>query len=209
MRVRGLTHTVLSFSIGVGALVLGLSCAGTSPDVEQQFKRYAEASASHDLETLEALTANNIVWQLGPYRLEGKEAALGPNEYDRGTGTTLEFRNITIDGNVVEFELIERSGVISAVGMTELRHYTRFTFENGLVVRKEPGAKEPPAEYSMAEFTRRMSPLRRWIRETHPEAIPKLLDADGTFVFSRDSGALMLLLTREWVAAGAPGRLTK
>jgi hypothetical protein len=36
----------------------------------------------------------------------------------------------------------------------------------------------------------------------------ELLDAYGAFVFSRESGALMLRLTREWVAAGAPGRLT-
>lgn len=120
----------------------------------------------------------------------------------------LEFRDIRIDGDLVECELIEKSEVIRAVGMTELRHYPRYAFENGLVVRKGPSPKEPPAEYSMAEFNRRMVPLRRWIRETHPEAIPKLLGADGAFAFSQESGALMLLLTREWVAAGAPGRLT-
>ena len=80
-------------------------------------------------------------------------------------------------------------------------------FENGLVVRKSSGWREPPAAYSMAEFNRRMAPLRKWIRETHPEALSKLLDADGNFVFSQDNGALMLRLTRAWVAAGAPGRL--
>lgn len=159
MRLLRLVQTIRSQLVTVGVVFFVWSCAGTSPDVAQLFKRYAEASASHDLETLEALTADKIVWQLGPYRLEGKKAALGPNAYDRGMGTTLIFRDIRFDGAVVEFELVERSELIQAIGMTELRHYVRFTFENGLVVRKEPSPREPPAEYSMAEFSRRMVPL--------------------------------------------------
>jgi hypothetical protein len=179
--------------------------ANRQPGVARQFERYAEASASHDLETLAALTDDDIVWQLGPYSLEGKEAALGPHA---GLENTLTFHDVRVDGNVVEYELIERNETIRAIGMIEVRHYSRFTFENGLVVRKEPSAKEALAEYSMAEFDRRTAPLREWIRDTHPEATSELLDADGAFVFSQESGAFMLRLTREWVAAGTPGRLT-
>jgi predicted esterase len=176
-------------------------------ETARQFQRYAGASASHDLETLAALTADDIVWELGRYRLEGKEAALGPHAYDLGLENTLAFRDIQVDGSAVEYELVERNETILAIGMTEVRHYPRLTFENGLVVRKGPSSKKPPAEYSMAEFNRRMAPLRKWIRETHPEAMSELLDADGAFVFSEKTGASMLRLTREWVAAGTPGRL--
>lgn len=194
--------------IAVGVLFLACSRVQTSPDIAQRFKRYAEASAAHDLKTLEALTSEDIAWQLGPYRLRGKKAALGPNAYDLGLENTLIFRNIRVDGNVVECELVERNETIQAIGMTEVRSHPRFTFENGLVARKEPSGKEPPAEYSMAEFNRRMAPLRKWIRGNHPEAVSKLVDSDGAFVFSEDNGALMLQLTRKWVTAGAPGRLT-
>jgi hypothetical protein len=182
-------------------------CA-SRPDVAKQFERYAKASKEHDLATLEALTAEDIVWQLGPYKLEGKKEVLGPNAYDAGVENQLTYRNPRIEGNVVEFELIETNEIIQAVGMTEVRHYGRFEFENGQLKRKLGAWKAPPPEYSMAELNRRKVPLRRWIRETHPEAMQELLDSEGNFVFTRDNGALMLSLTREWVAAGAPGRLT-
>jgi len=178
------------------------------PDVAQQFERYAKASTEHDLATLEALTADDIVWQLGPYRLEGKEAVLGPNAYDAGIENELVYRNARIEGNVVEFELIETNEVIRAVGMTEVRSYPRLEFENGQLKRKVGSWRDSPVEYSMVELNRRKAPLRRWIRDTHPKAIQRLVDAEGNFVFSQDNGALMLRLTRDWVAAGAPGRLT-
>ncbi|MGD8329130.1 MAG: nuclear transport factor 2 family protein [Acidobacteriota bacterium] len=196
------THAVV-----VAALLSVCSCYRTSPDVAEQFQRYADASASHDLETLETLMADDIVWQLGRYTFEGKEAALGPHAYDLGMDNELTFRDVRVDGNVVEFELAETNETVRAIGMTELRSYPRFTFANGLVVRKGPSGKEQPAGYSMAEYNRRMAPLREWIRNTHPEAVSDLLDAGGSFVFSRENGALMLRLTREWLAAGAPGRL--
>lgn len=42
-------------------------------------------SINHDIETLEELTHDSIVWILGPNIFKGKEAALGPNRYDKGT----------------------------------------------------------------------------------------------------------------------------
>lgn len=190
------------------ALLLFLSCASSSVDVSSQFQRYSEASAAHDLTTLATLTADSIVWQLGPMTLEGKAQALGPNAYDAGAQTELTYRNIEVDGNVVTFELIETNEIIRAIGMRELRHYPRFEFKAGLVARKGPSGTKPPHEYSLAEHNRRMAPLRGWIRETHPEVLGELRDADCRFLFSEENGARMLALAREWVAAGAPGRLT-
>jgi hypothetical protein len=53
MRLLGLLGAPRSQLVGAAAILFVWSCAGTSPDVAQQFKRYAEAGASHDLETLE------------------------------------------------------------------------------------------------------------------------------------------------------------
>jgi hypothetical protein len=195
------------FALGLAVLLLAVSCATGGSSVADLFHRYSEASASHDLETLDSLTADDIVWQLGPFTLNGKDEALGPNAYDAGAQTELTYRNVRVEGNVVTFELLETSEIIRAVGMTELHHYPRFEFENGLVVRKGPSAKKPAVDHSLPELNRRMAPLRKWIRETHPEAVAKLVDPNKGFVFSEDNGALMLRLTREWVASGAPGRL--
>ncbi len=203
-RNRGISHLILAASVPF----LACSCAGNRPDVAKQFELYSEASASHDLSALEALTAEDIVWQLGPCRLEGKQEALGPNAFDKGAEATLIYRNVRIEGNRVEFELVETSDIIRAVGMTELWHFPRFEFQNGLVSRKAGSWKEPPDSHSMKEFIQRMAPLREWIRETHPDAVPMLVDSDRGFIFSEESGALLLRLAREWVASGTPGRLT-
>jgi hypothetical protein len=208
-RLRDMTTRFRIFTLSAVLLAPALlTFAGCEhrPDVAQ-FERYAKASKEHDLATLEALTADSIVWQLGPYTFKGKKEALGPNAYDAGVQNQLVYRNASIEGNVVEFELIERNAIIRAVGMTEVRSYPRWEFEDGQLKRKAGRWKEAPAEYSLAELERRKVPLRTWIRATHPEAMQALMDSEGHFVFSRDTGALMLRLAREWVAAGAPGRL--
>lgn len=196
-------------AFGVGAFPLAGSCATGESGVADLFHRYVEASASHDLATLEALTSDDIVWHLGPLTFEGKAKALGPNAYDAGARTELTYSNVQVEGNVVTFEMLETSEIIRAVGMTELRHYPRFEFRDGLVVRKGPSTRKPPAAHSIPELNRRMAPLRKWIRETHPDALAKLVDPNEGFIFSEESGALMLRLTREWVASGSPGRLSK
>lgn len=203
-RNRGISHLILAASI----LLLACSCVGKQPDVAKQFELYSEASVSHDLSALEALIAEDIVWQLGTRRLEGKQEALGPHAFDSGAEATLTYQNVRVEGNRVEFELVETSDVVRAVGMTELLHFVRFEFQHGLVSRKTGSGKEPPDSLSMKEFSQRMAPLRQWIRETHPDAIPSLVDSDMSLIFSEESGALMLRLAREWVASGAPGRLT-
>lgn len=197
------------FAFVAGALLLAVSCATGEPGVAELFHQYAEASVSHDLATLESLTADGIVWQLGPFTLAGKDKALGPNAYDAGAQTELTYSDVRVEGNVVTFELLETSEIIRAVGMTELHHYPRFEFANGLVVRKGPSERKAAAANSLPELNRRMVPLRKWIRDTHPEDAAKLIDSKDSFVFSEDNGALMLRLTREWVASGAPGRLAK
>lgn len=206
-----MTARSMAYMISVVLLapvLLAFAGCKNQPAVAEEFERYAKASTEHDLATLDALTADDIVWQLGPYRLVGKKAVLGPNAYDAGVENQLVYRNARIEGNVVEFELTETNEVIRAVGMTEVRSYPRFEFENGQLKRKMGSWRDSPAEYSMVELNRRKAPLRKWIRDIRPEAMQKLMDSEGNFVFSQENGALMLRLTRDWVAAGAPGRLT-
>ncbi len=168
------------------------SCA--SPTAEDLHRQYMNASIRHDLGTLRSMTAEDAVWQLGPRLLEGRDAVLGPNSYDAGMETELEYRNVIARGDTVEFELVERSDELRAVGMDEVRHYPRFIFADGQVVKKEPWKMSPDPR----EASRLRVPLRQWIRESHPEALDELLDSDGQFVFSVESGALLRELANEW-----------
>lgn len=69
--------------------------------VREWHRRYMEASNAHDLETLRAMTSDDIVWRLGPWTLVGKEQALLPHENDLVMNTTLDVRNVRITGNTV------------------------------------------------------------------------------------------------------------
>lgn len=162
-----------------------------------------EASISHDIETLRELTAENAVWKLGPFVFEGREEVLKPNAWDAGTDAILEYRNVRVKADTVEFELLEHNEILRAVGLEVVHHYTRFVFENGKMILKEPWQPRRPA---IGEFNKLMEPLRSWIREAHPEALEVLFDEEGVFEFSREGGTLMVELAREWVEAGRPDR---
>ena len=72
MKLLHRTHEIAFLVLTMGFLSLGWSCATSRPDVAEKFERYARTSASHDLAALETMTADDIVWKRGRYRLEGK-----------------------------------------------------------------------------------------------------------------------------------------
>jgi hypothetical protein len=178
--------------------ILFVSCNKTSePNIKKLFETYMTASINHDVKTMATMTHDSIVWKLGPYTLKGKKAALGPNDYDEGTGTILEYTNVNIRGDTVEFELLERNAIITALGMKEIKHYPRFIFKNGLVYKKEAWK----VSSDMQELSRRNKPRREWIQENHPEAVQKFFDSEGNFIFNKANGELQIKLTREWLEA--------
>lgn len=188
----------------VGSVTRGARQQVSEFSVRLLHQRYMTASIRHDLATLRRLTAADATWQLGPYAFRGRDAVLGPNAYDAGIDNQLEYRNVVVRGDTVETELTERNDLVRAVGMSEVRSYPRYVFEDGLLIRKEPWR----ASKDLVELQARVEPLRRWIRTHHPEALEILLSEPGRFRFSEASGALMLRLARQWNEAGAPGRLT-
>ncbi len=170
-------------------------------DLKELHRRYMEASIHHDLRTLRALTAKDAVWTLGGQTLVGKEQVLGPNEFDIGMQTELEYSNVVVKGNTVEFELTERNCLTRAVGVREMHHYPRFVFENGLVKRKESW-KDSPNLRELAP--RQMELLMKWLREKHPDDLAKLSDSHRKGIYSQETGALTCKLANEWAASKAP-----
>jgi steroid delta-isomerase-like uncharacterized protein len=163
--------------------------------MRELLQKYMEASNNHDLETLASMTAEDAVWHLGPYKFDGKEEVLQPHTLDEGTNARLEYSNVVVKGNSVEFKLMERSDVSDSLGISALIHYPRFTFKDGLVIRKEAWKKDK----KRSEHDKRIyEAYRKWIREEKPEERAKFIDPDGRLIFSRESGLIMARLAKEW-----------
>jgi hypothetical protein len=185
----------------IPALLFLVAGCQAPPKAHEWHRRYMEASNAHDLDTLRAMTADDIVWRLGPWTFVGKEQALLPHENDAVMNTTLEVRDVHIRGNTVEFEVIERNDALRAVGIARWRHYARFTFnDRGLVIRKEAWKKSPDDR----EAARRFRPLRQWVAQHHPEAVPDI-DGPPEKAWGYKRAMRMRELREEWVAAGRPG----
>ena len=159
-----------------------------------------EASNAHDLDTLASMTADNIVWNLGPYVLRGKPEALLPHEGDAVMNTTLEVRDLRVEGQVVECEVIERNDMLRAAGIESWRHYARFVFdETGRIILKGPSRTSPDD----AEVAKRMQPFREWVRTNHPQSVPNFEDI--TDCFGTEPAKRSRQLMQDWVEAGRPG----
>ncbi len=174
--------------------------SAATTDIMGLYRRYTEAAIHFDIATLRAMTADDAVWTLFGQTLVGKEQVLGPNEFDAGMQTELEYSNAVVKGNAVEFELTERNCVLRALGTKELHHYVRFVFENSLVKRKEL-RKDSPTAKQLAP--RQMELLVKWAREKHPDDFAKLSDSKGNTIYSRETGALTCKLVNEWAASKA------
>jgi uncharacterized protein (TIGR02246 family) len=102
---------------------------------------------------------------------------------------------VVVKGNSVEFELSERSDVLDALEISALIHYPRFTFKDGLVIRKEPWKKDK----ERSENDKRIfEAFRKWVREEKPEERSRLINPDGKLIYSRESGLMMSRLAKEW-----------
>ena len=172
------------------------------PDIRAQYLRYLEASNAHDLDTLASMTADDIVWHLGPYELRGKPEALLPHESDAVMNTTLEVRDLRVEGQVVECEVIERNDMLQAAGIESWRHYARFVFdETGRITLKEPWR----TSLDDAEAEKRMQPFREWVRTNHPQSVPNFDDITDCFGIEPAKRSRQLM--QDWVAAGRPGSI--
>jgi uncharacterized protein (TIGR02246 family) len=165
--------------------------------IRELHRKYMKASNSHDYETLASMTAENAVWLLGSYKLVGKDEVLRPHTIDEGANTRLEYSNVVVRGDTVEFVLIERNDINDALGTNGMYHYPRFIFKDGLVIKKEPWKR---GDQSSKDDKKILEAFRMWVREERPNERAKFIDPDGNFVFSRESGIIMSRLAKEWTA---------
>lgn len=186
-------------------VLVSFACAEqTTRSPRELFDRYLAASNAHDLDKLEAITAEDVMWQLGPWTLQGKEKALGPHYSDLLNHTRLEARDVVVRGDTVECTLIERNDATRAYGPDSLTHYPRYVFEGDLLKIKESWKPEK----SFAELNRHAAPFRAWVRQVRPEAITVILDSTGTPRWTREAAEKTHEMLNAWIAAGKPGANT-
>jgi hypothetical protein len=104
------------------------SCGGSSPN-EDAAKQFLKAWETHDIETLTRLTSPDVVIDLGRGTLAGRDHVVNPVEFSAGANSVLEFNNVVVRGDTVEFEMVERNEIITACEFDALRHYPRLIFE--------------------------------------------------------------------------------
>ncbi len=140
------------------------------------------------------MTAEDAVWKIGPDLLAGREAVLAPNACDAGANTRISWSNIAVHGSTVEFDLVERNDILRALGIPELRHFVRFTFKDGLVKRKE----ESKSAAGVDAVEARGALFLAWLRQTHPDALRRIMTSEGKFIYSRESCRTEAKLAAEW-----------
>lgn len=176
------------------AMVLVVGSCGGKSGTEAVAERFIEAWKTYDIATLSALTAPDVVVDLGRGTLAGREHVIGPIEFSMGAGAEFEFNNVVVRGDTVEFEMIETSDIVRACGLEEIRHYPRLIFENGLLVRKESVRGIP----NLRLYSEQLSLLRIWISDRRPDVLEQITDPRGGYRFTRRSGELMALMARAW-----------
>lgn len=173
------------------------SCAGErSSNLEDLVHEYVDACNLHDLEKLRGMLTDAVVWYLGADTLVGKDQVLGPLAYDQAINTYLEGSNLVVKGDTVEFELSEKNDVLRALGIDELRHFPRFIFKDGLILEKGP--RKPYARAQ--ELEGQLATFREWLQENHPDDLARLEAQDGSFIYNRDNGYLVVKLLKIWAA---------
>jgi len=115
---RGWTRLLFTMLVSFG-------CAEQARGPRALFDRYLAVSNAHDLNRLEAMTAADVIWQLGPWTLHGKEKALGPHYSDLLNHTRLEARDVVVRGDTVECTLIERNDATRAYGTRREEHLNK------------------------------------------------------------------------------------
>jgi len=170
------------------------SCTSHEAEIRELHRRYMEASMNHDIETLKAMIAEDIVWELELFTFKGKDEALGPHEYDAGIDNSIEYSNVVVRGDTVECELVETNEISKTFAMYEVRQFPRFIFKDGLVHRIELWKRSTDKR----ELSRRVKTFQGWIRKTHPEAMKTFFDSERKFIHSRETGQLYVQLLREW-----------
>ncbi|MBT8378650.1 MAG: nuclear transport factor 2 family protein [Ignavibacteria bacterium] len=174
-------------------IVFLLGCANPPSDPEKVLDSYIKAANEHNIEKVKDMYADSIVWYFGPLTFKGKEEAIAPLEFDKGANTKLIHTNIYVNGDTVDFHLLETNNVISALGVPELHHFPRFVVKNGLIHLIT--STKPPTEFKA--YADSVAAFANWLQSNSPDMYNKIWP-DGNFNFSEETGKIMPAEVLKW-----------
>ncbi len=183
--IRAVTAILLALAV--------ISCGG-GRGTEDVAEKYMKALKTHDIPALSAMIAPDAVLDLGRGTLIGRQHIVAPAEFSAGANSILEFKNVVVRGDTVEFEMVEKNDIVTACGFEEILHYPRLIFEGG-VLRRQEMVREMP---KFRRYAEQLSLLRSWIRTNRPDLSERVTTPTGGFKISREAGETMALMARAW-----------
>ena len=175
------------------SLIFLSNCGKQEQNNEQLLAEYIKAANAHDIQKVQSMYSDSIIWYLGPYTLKGKEEAIAPLRFDKGANTVLQASKVVVIGDTVDFSLLEKNDVLTAYGINELHHFPRFIFKDGLV--QTILSRKPPAENQV--FIDNVTAFVKWLSANKPVEYKKFWP-QGKFNFSEETGKAMPIEIKKW-----------
>jgi hypothetical protein len=175
-------------------LTFTLSCQKRLPDNAHLLNQYISAANSHNFGILTDLISENAVWYLGRDTLIGRDKVLSPLRFDEAVNTKLYVRNVQVRGDTVDFDLVEKNGVLYGLGFDSLIHYERFVYSDAKVVLQT--SRFPPDPFKT--FSDSVVAFYDWLRFSDSLAYREVISEGGKFQYSNKSGKIILDQITKW-----------
>jgi ketosteroid isomerase-like protein len=185
------------FKIGVVMAILLATFTGCQrKDLLNKVKTYADAANRHDLEAIDAMLTDDVVFEMNGMNIAlGKEQVRIVHDNEAGFNTELELTECKEKGNTVTCKITERNDYVIAAGINEINYTSGdFTFKNGLI-QKISATMSPESVRAGKEFEQGFV---AWVKQNRSEELAKLMTPAGKFKWGRESAVIMVKLVKEY-----------
>ncbi len=187
------------FKIGMVMVILLTTFVGCQrQDLLNKVKTYVDAANRHDLEAIDAMLTDDVVFEMNGTSIAlGKEQLRIVHDNDAGFNTELELTDCKEKGNTVTCKITERNDYVIAAGINEINYTSGvFTFKNGLI-QKISTTMSPESVRAGKEFDKGFI---AWVKQNRSEKLSKLMTPAGKFKWGRESAKIMVNLVKEYQA---------
>lgn len=160
---------------------------------------YEAAHNNDNVEATMAMFAEDAVFELvGQGTLSDLEAIRAIHDYDKGIQARLSFENCVADGLTVTCEAREQNKWLAAAGLEEIFYPSSvFTFNETGRIEKIMATVAPEDGTAMGAVLAEFVP---WLMAERPSEFEQLFTPDGQFIYSENSGLMVVDLLQQWQA---------
>ncbi len=157
-------------------------------------KGYVEALNSHDTEQALSFLAEELRFVAPDADMTlDKSAVRKMLDWDAATNSTVGYKELQREGDVVSGEFIERNDFYELLGIAERHYRLTFRFENDRIRE----IRLTPTKDSGPKTSEALEPFLAWAGPRHAGVLDEIYP-DGHFVFDGQSAERWLTLLREW-----------